>query len=60
MELVVRSKIVVNGGYVNVVSQEFKTMSSITYWGYLQNGHLVGYSKDLKTIQKRLQKKVEA
>lgn len=48
-----------NGCRIDVCSQEYKTMSVFTYWGYTSTGHLVGYSKDYKSIVKRIEKKLK-
>ena len=45
-----------DSGYIEVRAQEYKTVCVFTYWGYLDNGHLIGYSKNLNTIKKRINK----
>jgi len=46
----------VSNGYMEVKAQEYRTVTWFSYWGYTDTGHLVGYSRCPKKIEKRIEK----
>lgn len=46
----------IKGGFIEVKALEYRTMSVFVYYGFLTNGHCVGYSKSLDSIKKRVRR----
>ena len=46
----------VEHGTIETRVTEYKTVSIFSYWAFIKNGHIIGYSAKLDVILKRLNK----